>query len=125
MNNKNSINLPNNDIIIKFAKYLFSIAIKKLLKIFLNKYYGKITDYYNQFKIERKKRISNLYSVINEKKFIYKMNNIYNLDNGVFNYEPNYLVDNFLINDNNTNLELNIHDSTVRGSSILNSTENI
>ena len=125
MNNKNYNNLPNNDIIIKFAKNLFSIAGKKLLKIFLNKYKLKITEYYKQFKIEREKRISNLYSVINEKKFIYKMNNIYNLDNGLFNYEPNYLVDNFLINDNNTNLELNIHDSTVRGSSILNSTENI
>ena len=125
LNNKNYNNLPNNDIIIKFAKNLFSIAGKKLLTIFLNKYKGKITEYYNQFKIEREKRISNLYSVINEKKFIYKMNNIYNLDNGLFNYEPNYLVDNFLINDNNTNLELNIHDSTVRGSSILNSTENI
>ncbi len=127
LNNKNYNNLPNNDIIIKFAKNLFSIAGKKIRQKFLNEYKGKekITEYYKQFKIEREKRISNLYSVINEKKFIYKMNNIYNLDNGLFNYEPNYLVDNFLINDNNTNLELNIHDSTVRGSSILNSTENI
>ena len=123
-NNKN-INLPYNEFIIKIVNNSFSLIKKKLQKILLKKIIKKIRQYLFQLKIEREERISDLYELFNEKKFIYKMKYFYNLDKGLFNYEPNYLIDNFLIKNNNTNLELNIHDSTDKGGSILNSAENI
>ena len=64
---------------------------------------------------ERKERLNNLRALINEKKFIYKMNNFYYYDN----CEPNYLNNNFIINVNNRNVDLNIYDIATKDKKIL------
>ena len=66
---------------------------------------------------ERKERYYNLFALINEKKFIYKIKNFYYYDN----CEPNYLNNNFLINVNNRNVELDTYNIAKKGSSIKNS----
>ena len=64
------------------------------------KYKGKMSEYYEQIKIEREKRKMKVFQLINDKKFIYKMKNLKkeNEEKNFFDSNSNYYNNNFITN---------------------------
>ena len=96
-NNLTVTNLNKNSFLYKIIEKLFSSLDKNLMRI---KYKGKMSEYYEQIKIEREKRKMKVFQLINDKKFIYKMKNLKkeNEEKNFFDSNSNYYNNNFITN---------------------------